>query len=243
MVRVCYSTTLPQTINKMVSNPLTLGTEFLKYALLRKGFFTDASLKATLYANSNLSNSSPNLRIQISTVSATNRIPESIRSGLDEGSAFQMGVYPIYPKSRGSTHIASKDAQQSPHVAPGYLSHEEDLETTLSGINLIRRLADSKPLAQIITKEIRPGAAMDDKTQLADYVRSTGQTCWHPAGTCKMGTDDQAVVDTACRVMGVDGLRVVDASVFPFLTSSNTNIPTIMLAEKIADQIKKQNRV
>jgi len=240
MVRVCYSTKLPQTINRIVTSPLLLTSEFLKYAFLRRGSFTDATLKATLYANSDPSSADPNIRIQISNVSATNRIPSSIRSGLDLGSAFQLGVYALYPKSRGSTHICTLDPSDSPKTAPAYLSDSNDLDVTLAGLRRIRELAGRKPLASIITGEIRPGEGIQDKQDLADYARSTGQTCWHPAGTCRMGTDSAAVVDTDCRVKGVDGLRVVDASVFPFLTSSNTNVPTIMLAEKIADKLNKQ---
>lgn len=239
MVRACFSTDLPHTINRIVANPLALGAEFLKYVLLRKGSFTDATLKATLYANSDRFTNGPNLRIQVSTVSATNRIPDSIREGLDKGSAFQLGVYGIYPKSRGATHICSRDPAQSPRVEPGYLSDKDDLEVTLAGLRMIRELVGSKSLSAIIKDEIRPGSSVDTDRALADYARTTGQTCWHPIGTCRMGTDAAAVVDTECRVNGVRRLRVVDASVFPFLTSSNTNIPAIMLAEKMADHIMR----
>jgi choline dehydrogenase len=234
MIRVCYRTSDLHTINYLVTHPLRLGAEFLKYILFRTGSFTDATLKATLYANTNGSADSPNIRIQLSTVSAINRIPDSIRSGLDRGSAFQIGVYSLYPKSRGATHIRSSIPGDAPVTDPGYFTDPDDLKETLSGLRLIRRLAAQDALSRVISDEIRPGADVNSDEALVDYVRTTGQTCWHPVGTCRMGTDSGSVVDGECRVRGVNGLRVVDASVFPFLTSSNTNVPTIMLAEKIA---------
>jgi choline dehydrogenase len=90
----------------------------------------------------------------------------------------------------------------------------------------------------IIEREVRPGRDVAARAQLLEYIRATGHTCWHPVGTCRMGTDEEAVVDPSLRVRGIIGLRVVDASVMPCLPSSNTNIPTIMLAERAADLIR-----
>lgn len=240
MTRLCFSSSSKDTINYMLSNPLRLISEAAKYALFRKGLFTDATLKTTLYASSRGQKENPDLRIQISLASATDRIPDSLRKGMDPGSAFQIGIYGIYPKSRGSTHIQAIEPEQSPAVQPGYLRHPDDVSTLLAGMKIARALSETQSLARIIRHEIRPGDSMRSDDALIDYARSTGQTCWHPAGTCRMGEDADAVVDSACRVRGLENLRVVDASVFPFLTSSNTNIPTIMVAEKIADQMKKQ---
>ena len=240
MTRFCFSTSSKDTINYMLTKPWRLMTEAVKYAILRRGLFTDATLKATLYASSLGYEQEPDLRIQISLASATNRIPESIRQGMDPGSAFQIGVYGIHPKSRGATHIQSTDPESSPLVQPGYLRDPEDVTTLLAGMRIARRISQSKSLSTLIDHEIRPGASIHSDEGLIDYARSTGQTCWHPAGTCRMGRDPHAVVDADCRVYGLERLRVVDASIFPFLTSSNTNIPTIMVAEKISDQIKQQ---
>lgn len=239
MVRICYSTSHPATINQMLANPLRLAGEALKFALFRKGLLTDATLKATLYASSQQRMDAPNLRIQLSVVSATNRIPDSIRKGLDAGSAFQLGVYDLYPKSRGRVHIRSKDPNEAPAVQPGYLADPADRDTLLSGVKLLRKIATTSALGSVIRSEIRPGEHVTTDSDLLEYAASTGQTCWHPAGSCKMGRDATAVVDTECRVKGVDHLRVIDASVFPFLTSSNTNIPTIMLAEKMAHALSR----
>jgi choline dehydrogenase len=240
MTRLCFSTSSKDTINYMLTKSWRLMAEAAKYAMLRRGLFTDATLKATLYASSLGHEKNPDLRIQISLASATNRIPDSLREGMDPGSAFQIGVYGIYPQSRGDTHIQSTDPEASPSVQPGYLRNPLDVTTLLAGLRIARRLSQSRALSALIDHEIRPGASVQSDEALIDYARSTGQTCWHPVGTCRMGNDPDAVVDAACRVHGLERLRVVDASIFPFLTSSNTNIPTIMVAEKIADQLKQE---
>jgi choline dehydrogenase len=108
----------------------------------------------------------------------------------------------------------------------------------VAGLRHVMALASAAPLRSIITDEIRPAFDSPTDDDLLSYAQSTGHTCWHPTGTCRMGTDADAVVDTECRVKGVDRLRVVDASVFPFLTSSNTNVPVFMLAERVAQMIR-----
>lgn len=135
---------------------------------------------------------------------------------MDPGSAFQIGVYGIYPQSRGDTHIQSTDPEASPSVQPGYLRNPLDVTTLLAGLRIARRLSQSRALSALIDHEIRPGASVQSDEALIDYARSTGQTCWHPVGTCRMGNDPDAVVDAACRVHGLERLRVVDASIFPF---------------------------
>jgi len=238
MVRSCFYSSSPDTINGMVFSAVKLGEEIAKYVFLRRGLLTDASLKATLYACSSAEKLIPDLRIQMSLVSAKDRIPDSIREGLDPGSAFQIGVYGLYPSSRGSVHIRSTDSAKPPAVQPMYLSAQEDVTALLSGLKLVKRLASTNALREVIKSEIRPGSSGLSDDSLLDYARTTGQTCWHPVGTCRMGSDSESVVDTRCRVRGLTGLRVVDASVFPMLLSSNTNVPTIMLAEKISDDIR-----
>ena len=102
-------------------------------------------------------------------------------------------------------------------------------------LKLTRKIASQPALARFIVRETRPGPKVATDDELLDYARRTAQTCWHPSGTCKMGNGVEAVVDPELRVRGVEGLRVIDTSVMPFLTASNTNIPTIMIAEKGAE--------
>ena len=121
------------------------------------------------------------------------------------------------------------------------MSAKQGFTSTRETLCTGRWLSQTAPLKDVVQTEIRPGPAVDDDQAWLDYARRTGQTCWHPVSSCRMGTPDQAVVDARCRVHGVAGLRVVDASVFPLMPASNTHIPTLMLAERAADLIRDDN--
>ena len=136
-----------------------------------------------------------------------------------------------------SRSIRSRDAGESPVIDANYLSHPLDREMIVAVLRIIRSVAAQPALQRFIVRETRPGPALASDDELLDYARRTAQTCWHPSGTCRMGAGDDAVVGPDLRVHGVESLRVVDASVMPFLTASNTNIPTIMIAEKGADLV------
>ena len=126
-----------------------------------------------------------------------------------------------------------------PAIHPNYLSAEEDQKVVVDAVKVARRIAEAKPLAEVITGEYVPGEQFQTDEELLDAARQFSQTIYHPVGTCKMGSDDMAVVDAQLRVHGLKGLRVVDASIMPTIVSGNTNAPTIMIAEKAADMIKK----
>ncbi|HEY8430062.1 MAG TPA: GMC oxidoreductase, partial [Sandaracinaceae bacterium] len=133
--------------------------------------------------------------------------------------------------------IKSPDPHAAPAIQPNFLERESDVATMLDGIKLIRRMASAPPLARWISSEYDPAPDCTSDEQLVDFIRRKAMTVYHPAGTCKMGTDPEAVVDPELRVHGMQGLRVVDASIMPSVTSGNTNAPTIMIAEKAADMI------
>lgn len=247
MPRICYETSEKGTVNHFLNSRLTQIQETLKFIAFRQGRFSDPSLKATAYVRSDPALELPDLRLQVGLMGAASRVPAASttrastpaeRAGLDPCSSFHIGVYGIYPASRGSTHIQSGTPSQAPKVQPNYLLDAYDRGAVVAGLQLVRSLADSAPLRRHILREIRPAASATSAEQLLGYARGTGHTCWHPVGTCRMGEDASAVVDPECRVYGVEKLRVVDASVFPFLTSSNTNVPVLMLAERMADLIK-----
>jgi choline dehydrogenase len=203
-------------------------------------------LTATAFLRSDDGQALPNLRLQAGLLSARQRIPvpdpngatPAARAGLDAESSIHIGVYDLYPGSRGSVHVRSADPAERPVVRPNYLSTGEDRAAIVAGLRHVMALAATGPLKAIITREIRPAFAAASDDDLVGYAQATGHTCWHPTGTCRMGDDPTAVVDTACRVKGVERLRVVDASVFPFLTSSNTNAPVFMLAERAAQMMR-----
>jgi choline dehydrogenase len=137
------------------------------------------------------------------------------------------------PASRGRITLASADPLDQPLIDPVYLSAPADLPQFVAGIQLLREIFHAKPLGDILGRELGPGNETRSGEEIAAYVRDRASgTLFHPVGTCKMGTDELAVVDPALRVHGLDGLRVVDASIMPTLIGGNTNAPTIMIAEK-----------
>jgi len=157
---------------------------------------------------------------------------------VDSYDAMGASVYRVRPASRGEVRLKSADPLSAPAFIPNYLEHPEDIEATLSGVRKLREIMATQPLAARVRQELVPGPAVQTDEQWVDFMRREGHCSYHPAGTCKMGSDPMAVVDAALRVHGVNRLRVVDASVMPTVTSGNTNAPTMMIAEKAADLIR-----
>jgi len=143
----------------------------------------------------------------------------------------------VRPESRGTIRIKSADATVYPSIAPNYLSDPLDQEVAVAGLKWGRKIASQPALKPWIEHELLPGVELATDDDLLGYARMAGSTIYHPVGTCQMGHGPMAVVDPQLRVRGVEGLRVVDASVMPRLVSGNTNAPTIMIAEKAADMI------
>ncbi len=154
------------------------------------------------------------------------------------GHGFSCHVCVLRPKSRGSVTLESSDPMAAPRIDPGFLSDPEDLDVLMKGVRKTRQIMAAEPLAGYIHKELFIEGEPDDAA-LEQHIRNRADTIYHPVGTCKMGMDDMAVVDPQLRVHGLDGLRVVDASVMPRLVGGNTNAPTIMIAEKAADMIRE----
>ncbi len=181
----------------------------------------------------------PNLQLYFSPVSYT-KTPLSERKLLnpDPFSAFLLSHNPCRPTSRGHIALASPDPSMCPAIHPNYLATQADIDDVLAGNRLLRQLARTDPLAHLITEEIIPGSGVDgDDALLADF-RARADTVYHPTSTCMMGPDPAtSVVDARLCVHGVENLRVIDASVFPTITSGNTNAPTVMVAEKGASMV------
>lgn len=150
-----------------------------------------------------------------------------------------VSVCQLRPESRGYMHLQSADPAQSLAIHPNYLSTDLDQRTAIASIRLARRIANTGPLADLLVREHRPGVEHQSDEEILEFCRNYGATIFHPAGTAKMGsvTDPTAVVDHELRVHGIEGLRVVDASIMPTLVSGNTNVPVVMIAEKAADMI------
>jgi choline dehydrogenase len=151
-----------------------------------------------------------------------------------------MAVYQLRPSSRGEIRLASNDFEKQPEILPNYLSEEIDQNVLLSGIKIANELATISPLKELITGAYEtPQLEASSEKELLEWIKATAVTAYHPCGTCKMGDDTSSVVDQNLLVHGVLGLRIVDASIIPLITSGNTNAPTIMIAEKAADLVKQ----
>ena len=154
---------------------------------------------------------------------------------------FVVSFNPCRPSSRGRIEIGSADPLAPPRIFSHYMSTEHDVAQALAGTRLLREIAATAPLADVIVEPLQRGAAGTSDAELLQDFRARASTCFHPVGTCSMGRDPAtSVVDAQLRVHGIAALRVVDASIFPRLTSGNTNTPTIMVAEKAADMIKAE---
>ncbi|HZD95351.1 MAG TPA: choline dehydrogenase [Candidatus Sulfotelmatobacter sp.] len=155
-----------------------------------------------------------------------------------DGHAFTFGATLLHPYSRGDIRLRSSNPLDRPFIRANYLSDPRDMAVLLEGVKLSRVLAATNAFAGYRGRELHPGVEIKDDAGLRAHVARYTETLYHPAGTCKMGNDPLAVVDSELRVHGVEGLRVVDASIMPAVTGGNTNAPTIMIAEKAADLIK-----
>lgn len=211
----------------------------LRYVADRAGPLSLSVNQSGGFVRSDPAKPGADLQLYFSPVSYT-KTPLSERKLLnpDPFSAFLLSHNPCRPTSRGQISLASPDPAQHPTITPNYLSTQDDIDAVFAGNRLLRQIAQARPLADIITEEIVPGVAVDgDAALLADF-RARADTVYHPTSTCMMGADPRtSVVDGRLRVHGISGLRVVDASIFPNITSGNTNAPTVMVAEKGADMI------
>lgn len=158
------------------------------------------------------------------------------------GHGFSVHVSLLRPESRGRLRLRSGSIKDKPLLEPNFLASRIDLERLMSGVRTVRRIVGAPAMAGYLKGEVLPGPQVSTDAQIEEFVRRHLATTFHPAGTCKMGIDDQAVVDPQLRVRGIDGLRVADASIMPNIVSGNTNAPTIMIGEKCADMILNSPR-
>ncbi len=214
----------------------------LEYALFQSGPMSMAPSQLGAFAKSDPDDPAltrPDLQYHVQPLSL-----ERFGEPLHKFNAFTASVCNLRPTSRGSIHIASADPTAAPSIAPNYLSTEHDRRVAANALRLTRRIAASPALARYRPEEILPGMAFQTEAQLREAAGTIGTTIFHPVGTCRMGRADDAdaVVDARLRVRGVAGLRVVDASVMPFITSGNTNSPTLMIAERAAAMMRAERR-
>ena len=210
--------------------------EVMRYVFSGAGLLTYAASLVCASVKVLEESATPDVQILLANASFA---PGPIRR-LDDKPGMTGGMWQMRPLSTGYVEAKSNDPHQAPAINPRYLSHETDRRAAIGGLRAVRRLFAAKPLAPYMVGEMLPGGNVQSDDELLDYLHQTGSTVFHATCTCKMGRDPLAVVDDRLRVHGLDGLRVIDASVMPSVTSTNTNAPTIMIAEKGAAMIRAE---
>ncbi len=231
--RLVYKCNEP-TLNDEVSSLMGQARIGLKYILFRAGPMTMAASLATGFLKTRDDLETPDIQFHVQPLSA-----ENPGKGADKFSAFTMSVCQLRPESKGEIRLASSNPRTYPKIVPNYLSTETDCRTIVAGVNIARKIARHAPLTSKISEEYRPHADLDmeDYDATLDWARSNTASIYHPTGTCKMGDDADAVVDSKLRVHGIKGLRVADCSIMPEIVSGNTNAPAIMIGEKASDLV------
>jgi choline dehydrogenase len=240
-LRLIYEVTGLRTLNEMSRSALRRVGMGLNYALFRRGPLTMAPSQLGLFTRSDPGRERANLQFHIQPLSL-----DKFGDPLHPFPAFTASVCNLQPTSRGAVSLRSADPADPPAISPNYLSTEEDRRVAAQSIRVARRLARAPALAPYRPVERLPGGNVpdDDEAALVQAAGDIGTTIFHPVGTAKMGRDSDptAVVDHRLRVFGMAGLRVVDASVMPTITSGNTNAPTMMIAEKGAAMLREDRR-
>lgn len=217
---------------------LSLVRSVLQYAFTRRGILTLGTGLVHGFVRSTPDVATPDVQYFFMHASYANA---AVRK-LDTAAGMTMGVTGLRPTSRGSIHAESPDMTVPPAIRPNFLATEEDQLCLVNGMKIARKLMAQPAIAQYIDHEMSPGQSVESDQDWLHFARENGQTIYHPIGTCRMGADDQAVVDPRLRVNGVSGLRVVDASVFPSMVSGNTQGAVMAVAERASDLILEDER-
>jgi choline dehydrogenase len=236
-VRVVMRCSQAITLNDIVNNPFRKVMTGLRYAAFRTGPLTIAAGTSGAFYRTNPRLATPDIQIHFLPFS-TDKMGEK----LHPFSGFTASVCQLRPESRGSIRIRSADPAAPPEIRINYLASEVDRTTNVEGLKILRKILHAPALASYVVEEIDPGDKVKSDEALLAYCRTRGTTIYHPTSTCRMGNDPLAVVDQRLCVRGIEGLRVVDASVMPDLVSGNTNAPVIMIAEKASEMILQDAR-
>lgn len=230
-IRAVYQVKAVKTLNQLAGNwfgKLKIG---LEYAMYRTGPMSMAPSQLGVFTRSHPDKLYPDLQFHVQPLSL-----EAFGEPLHNFPAFTASVCNLNPTSRGSVKIVSQDCHTKPHISPNYLSTVEDQKVAADALRITRGIVSQQALTGFCPEEVKPGMDFQSDQELVEQAGKIGTTIFHPVGTAKMGTtsDPMAVVDSKLRVIGVNNLRIADASVMPTITSGNTNSPTMMIAEKAA---------
>ena len=233
-VRVVMRCSQRITLNDVVNSPLRRLMAGVRYAAFRKGPLTIAAGTSGAFFKTNPRLATPDIQIHFLPFS-TDKMGEKLHSF----SGFTASVCQLRPESRGSLQIKSTDPAAPPEIRINYLAAETDRTANVEGLKILRSILRAPALQPYVLEEVDPGQAVSSDEELLSFCRARGTTVYHPTSTCRMGSDRLAVVDARLRLRGIEGLRVVDASVMPDLVSGNTNAAVIMIAEKASDMIRQ----
>ena len=231
-IRMLYRCTEPITMNDVINNWRHRMGAGLRYILSRKGLLTIGAGYAGAFLRTRPELETPDVQIHFLIFSA-----DTAGAGLHKFPGFMTSICQLRPESRGFVRIKSRDPAAAPAIQPRYLSSRFDCDTVVAGMKQLRGIMEKPAMRRYIAEERAPGDACQSDADLLAFARETGTTVYHPTSTCRMGSDPQAVVDERLRVRGIEGLRVIDASVMPTVVSGNTNAAVVMIAEKGAEMI------
>ncbi len=231
-LRLLYKVARPITTNDDLRSLFGKAKIGLQWLFFRTGPLAIGINQGGLFTRVLPASRTPDIQFHFATLSA-----ELAGSKPHPWSGCTFSVCQLRPESRGTVAIRSRDPKEPPSIRPNYLATELDRRCAVAAVRFARRLAAAAPLQPYLAEEYRPGAAARSDQELLEFARQYGATIFHPAGTCRMGQDAAAVVDPRLRVHGTAGLRVVDCSIMPVLTSGNTHAPAVMIAEKASDLI------
>lgn len=209
--------------------------EGIKYLTTHSGYLALGSSQAAAFIKSH--NSVEYSDLEISFRPMTFSFNDNGQADIDPYNAISASIYRVRPSSRGEILLNRENPKEKPLFYPNYLHTEDDRSAMINGIRRARQIFESKPISEYILTEIAPGANITTDQQISDFIDANAKCAYHPVGTCKMGSDNLSVVDSRLRVNGIQGLRVIDASIMPIITSGNTNAPSIMIGEKGASMI------
>ncbi len=236
-VRTIFKVKNTVTLNRRVNSLVGKAAMGLEYLLFKTGPLTMPPSQLGAFAKSDTTRASPNMEWHVQPLSL-----DKFGDPLHRFDAITPSVCNLQPTSRGHVRLKTPNPLDAPAITLNYLSTEDDQRVAIAGLRATRRIMAAKALARFEPEEWKPGPAIDTDEQLAQVAGDLGTTIFHPVGTCKMGPDELAVVDDRLSVHGISGLRVIDASIMPRITSGNTNAPTVMIAEKGAEFICEDAR-
>ena len=233
-IRSIYKVRNTRTLNRRARTLLGRAAMALEYALFHTGPLTMPPSQLGAFARSDEGQAAANIEWHVQPLSL-----DKFGSPLHAFDAITPSVCNLQPTSRGHVRIKSADPAAHPAIAPNYLATADDVRVAIAGLKFTRRIMAARALARFAPEEWLPGRSLQSDEELEHAAGDLGTTIFHPVGTCRMGVDALAVVDDRLRVRGIRGLRVIDASVMPRITSGNTNAPTVMIAEQGADFIRR----